>query len=285
MNYLQLLGAVETGLIYSFVAIGVYITFKIISFPDLTVDGSFTLGAAVSAVMIFTNYNPYIATMFSILSGACAGCITGYLNVRWNILGLLAGILTMTSLYSINWRIMGRANIAIIDKKTVFHHGWSVILIVSCLNISLVLILKRFFNSELGLAIRASGQHPKASCAYGIKVGTMKIVSLAISNGIIALAGSLCVQSQGFSDINLGSGTIIIALLSIIVGESLFCPEKIWSGLIACTFGSILYRITIVTLSLNTYNLGLKTSDLNLATALIIAVLLKITKGNSTQSI
>jgi putative ABC transport system permease protein len=216
MNQLQLLGAVEIGLIYSLVAIGVYITFKVIDFPDLTVDGSFTLGAAVSSAMIFAGYNPYIATIVSILSGACAGWFTGYLNVRWNILGLLAGILTMTALYSINLRIMGRPNIAIIDEGTVFG-SWPIILVILLITIVTILKLTRFFASEFGLAIRAVGINPKVSSAYGIKVGVMKIVALAISNGIVALAGSLFAQSQGFSDISMGTGTIIVGLASVII--------------------------------------------------------------------
>ena len=269
MNQLQLLGAVEIGLIYSLVAIGVYITFKVIDFPDLTVDGSFTLGAAVSSAMIFAGYNPYIATIVSILSGACAGWITGYLNVRWNILGLLAGILTMTALYSINLRIMGRPNIAIIDESTVFG-SWSIILVILLITIGTILILTRFFASEFGLAIRAVGINPKVSSAYGIRVGMMKIVALAISNGIVALAGSLFAQSQGFSDISMGTGTIIVGLASVIIGEALVHPERIWVGLVTCAVGSILYRIAIA-FALNAHDIGLEASDLNLITALLVA--------------
>lgn len=270
MNQLQLLGAVEIGLIYSLVAIGVYITFKVIDFPDLTVDGSFTLGAAVSSAMIFAGYNPYIATIVSILSGACAGWFTGYLNVRWNILGLLAGILTMTALYSINLRIMGRPNIAIIDEGTVFG-SWPIILVILLITIVTILKLTRFFASEFGLAIRAVGINPKVSSAYGIKVGMMKIVALAISNGIVALAGSLFAQSQGFSDISMGTGTIIVGLASVIIGEALVHPERIWVGLVTCAVGSILYRIAIA-FALNAHDIGLEASDLNLITALLVTI-------------
>lgn len=276
MNQLQLLGAVEIGLIYSLVAIGVYITFKVIDFPDLTVDGSFTLGAAVSSAMIFAGYNPYIATAVSILSGACAGWVTGYLNVRWNILGLLAGILTMTALYSINLRIMGRPNIAIIDESTVFG-SWSIILVILFITIVTILILTRFFASEFGLAIRAVGINPKVSSAYGIRVGVMKIVALAISNGIVALAGSLFAQSQGFADISMGTGTIIVGLASVIIGEALVHPERIWVGLVTCAVGSILYRIAIA-FALNAHDIGLEASDLNLITALLVALTMIATR-------
>ena len=276
MNHLQLLGAVEIGLIYSLVAIGVYITFKVIDFPDLTADGSFTLGAAVSSAMIFAGYNPYIATIVSILSGVCAGCVTGYLNIRWNILGLLAGILTMTALYSINLRIMGRPNIAIMEESTVFG-DWSIILIILFVVIVSTLILTRFFASEFGLAIRAVGINPKVSSAYGIRVGVMKIVALAISNGIVALAGSLFAQSQGFADISMGTGTIIVGLASVIIGEALVNPEKILVGLITCAIGSVLYRIAVA-VALNAHDIGLEASDLNLITALLVTFAMIATK-------
>lgn len=286
MNQLQLLGAIEIGLIYSLVAIGVYITFKVIDFPDLTVDGSFTLGAAVSSAMIFAGYNPYIATIVSILSGACAGWVTGYLNVRWKILGLLAGILTMTALYSINLRIMGRPNIAIIDSDTVFGN-WSIILTILFFTIITILKLTRFFASEFGLAIRAVGINPKVSSAYGIRVGFMKIVALAISNGIVALAGSLFAQSQGFADISMGTGTIIVGLASVIIGEAIVHPERIWVGLITCAVGSILYRIAIA-FALNAHDIGLEASDLNLITALLVALTMistRLRKKNGAREI
>lgn len=286
MNQLQLLGAVEIGLIYSLVAIGVYITFKVIDFPDLTVDGSFTLGAAVSSAMIFAGYNPYIATLVSILSGACAGWVTGYLNVRWNILGLLAGILTMTALYSINLRIMGRPNIAIIDESTVFGN-WPIIAVILLITTLTILKLTRFFASEFGLAIRAVGINPKVSSAYGIRVGMMKIVALAISNGIVALAGSLFAQSQGFSDISMGTGTIIVGLASVIIGEALVHPERIWVGLVTCAVGSILYRIAIA-FALNAHDIGLEASDLNLITALLVTftmIATRLKKKNNDSSI
>lgn len=268
MNQLQFLGAIEIGLIYSLVAIGVYITFKVIDFPDLTVDGSFTLGAAVSSTMIFLGYNPYIAILTSILSGALAGCVTGYLHAYWKILGLLAGILTMTALYSINLRIMGRPNIAIIDESTIFGE-FSIILVVLFITIITIINLTRFFASEFGLAVRSVGINSKVCKTYGIKVGTMKIVALSISNSIVALAGSLFAQSQGFADISMGTGTIIVGLASVIIGEALLHPEKIWVALITCTIGSIVYRITIA-FALNAHDLGLEASDLNLITALIV---------------
>lgn len=277
MNILQFLGTVEIGLIYALVAIGVYITFRLIDFPDLTVDGSFTLGAAVATVMIASGQNPWFATLVAIMAGGVAGMVTGYLNVRWDILGLLAGIITMTALYSINLRIMQRPNIAIINEPTVYIGGY-VIEITAVIVVILVLLLGRFFASHFGLGIRAIGINPKVSRAYGINVGRMKIIALALSNAIIALAGALFAQSQGFADISMGGGTIIIGLASVIIGEAIMLsPKKIMLALIACVIGSIVYRVAIA-FALNANFIGLEVYDLNLITAAIVAITMIIPK-------
>ncbi len=282
MNQLQMLGAVEIGLLYSLVAIGVYITFKVIDFPDLTVDGSFTLGAVVSSSMIFAGYDPFIATFCAIFSGCVSGFVTGYLNVRWNILGLLAGILTMTALYSINLRIMGRPNIAIIDSPTIFA-SWNIILVTLFISILIIVILHRFFVSDFGLAVRAIGVNPRVSSAYGINVGFMKIVALAISNAIVALAGSLFAQSQGFADISMGTGTVIVGLASVIIGDAIIHPKKIWIALVSCVVSSILYRI-FIGLALNANDIGLEASDLNLITAFIVVLTMVATRFRKRNS-
>ncbi|WPY00832.1 ABC transporter permease [Candidatus Trichorickettsia mobilis] len=276
MNQLQFLGALEIGLIYALVAVAVFITFRIIDFPDLTVDGTFALGAAVSAAMITVGYNPWVATIAAILAGAVAGTVTGYLHVKWDILGLLAGILTMTALYSINLRIMQRPNIAIIDDLTVFSMS-SVITITFIIVVILILLLTSFFATEFGLAIRAVGINSKVSTAYGINVGLMKIIALSLSNGIVALAGSLFTQSQGFADISMGTGVVIGGLASVIIGEAILHPKKIWIGLITCVFGSIAYRIAIA-LALNANDIGLEASDLNLITAALVAITMRLHK-------
>ena len=276
MNQLQFLGALEIGLIYALVAVAVFITFRIIDFPDLTVDGTFALGAAVSAAMITVGYNPWIATIAAILAGAIAGIVTGYLHVKWDILGLLAGILTMTALYSINLRIMQKPNIAIIDDLTVFSMG-SVITTTFIMVVILILLLTSFFATEFGLAIRAVGINSKVSTAYGINVGLMKIIALSLSNGIVALAGSLFTQSQGFADISMGTGVVIGGLASVIIGEAILHPKKIWIGLITCVFGSIAYRIAIA-LALNANDIGLEASDLNLITAALVAITMRLHK-------
>ncbi|MFK7967976.1 MAG: ABC transporter permease [Rickettsiaceae bacterium] len=283
MNQLQIFGAIEIGLLYSLVAIGVYITFKVIDFPDLTVDGSFTLGAAVSSSMIFAGYDPYVSTLCAFLSGSISGIVTGYLNVRWNILGLLAGILTMTALYSINLRIMGRPNIAIIDSPTIFA-SWNIILVTLIISILVIIILHRFFISDFGLAVRAIGVNPRVSSAYGINVGFMKIMALAISNAIVALAGSLFAQSQGFADISMGTGTVIVGLASVIIGDAIIHPKRIWIALVSCVVSSILYRI-FIGLALNAHDIGLEASDLNLITAFIVVLTMVATRFRKRSSV
>lgn len=276
MNQLQILGALEIGLIYGLVAIGVYITFKIIDFPDLTIDGSFTLGAAVSASMISANVDPYLATLVSIIAGSIAGIITGYLNVKLKILGLLAGILTMSALYSINLRIMGKPNIAIIDQPTIFNSD-SIIIISLVIIGFLILLLARLFASNFGLGIRAIGINPKVSSAYGINVGSMKVIALGLSNAIVAFAGALFSQSQGFTDISMGTGTIIIGLASVIIGDVMIHSSKLLWGFVSCVIGSVLYRI-VIAFALNANEIGLETSDLNLITAILVTVTMVVTK-------
>lgn len=277
MNFLQLLGAVEIGLIYSIVAIGVYITFKVMDFPDLTVDGSFTLGAAVVSAMIVGGFDPYLSTFCAILSGMVAGAITGYLNVRWNILGLLAGILVMTALYSINLRVMGRPNIALIGANTIFDDNSNVISFSIIIVLLLIVLLHKFFISNFGLGMRAAGLNAKVSKAYGINVGRMRIIALLLSNGVVALVGALFAQSQGFSDISIGTGTVIIGLASVIIGETIIRPQRIWIGLVACVIGSVLYRI-VIAFALNIHDIGLEASDLNLITSLLVVVTMVLPK-------
>ncbi|NQY42662.1 MAG: ABC transporter permease [Legionellales bacterium] len=282
MNSIQLLGAIEIGLIYSLVAIGVYITFRIMDFPDLTVDGSFTLGAAVATIMIINGYNCYLASVCAILLGALAGSITGYLHIRWSILGLLASILTMTALYSINIRIMCGPNLAIINQDTIFS-GKSIIVLLLMLVLSTVFIIYLFFVSNFGLAMRGAGINSIASRAYGINVEYMKLLALVISNSIVALSGALFAQSQGFSDISMGTGTIIVGLASIIIGEGLLYPKKIIVSLLACVIGSILYRVMIA-FALNTSFLGLQASDLNLVTSILITTIMMLSRDSKAYT-
>lgn len=272
MNTIQFLGALELGLLFAIVTLGVYLTFRAINFPDLTVDGTFPLGAAVAAALIVKGYHPIIATLCATFAGALAGYVTGYLHVRWKILGLLAGILTMTALYSINLRIMGRPNIALLTEPTLFTYftGSQATLIGIALIVTVILIVLYFFlTSQFGLALRATGINPRVSPAYGINVGLMTLVGLAFSNGLVALAGALFAQAHGFADISMGTGTLITGLASVIVGESLLLRNQIAIALLCCVLGSILYRLAIA-FALNTQSIGLQASDLNLITSVLV---------------
>jgi putative ABC transport system permease protein len=280
MNSIQLVGAVEMGLIYGIVAVAVYVSFRVIDFPDLTVDGTFPLGAAIAAVWISGGGNPLVGTLLAFIGGCFGGLVTGYLNTRWGILGLLAGILTMTGLYSINLRVMGRPNIALLDENTLFTIEGSTdfsmaILAVIVAMIALVVIF--FLKSEIGLAVRATGSNPRVSQAYGVDVKKMILLALALSNGLVALAGAVFAQIIGYADVTVGQGTIIIALASVIVGEAIFRTSNIYLIVIGCVVGSILYRIAVA-FALNAGDVGLDASDVKLITAGLIAITMIISK-------
>lgn len=272
-------GALETGLIYGLVAFGIYLSFRVLDFPDLTVDGSFPLGAAVAAVLILEGWNPWVATGFAALAGMAAGAVTAILNVKLNILNLLASILTMIALYSINLRIMGRPNIALLTEETVLtpwyslgleFHQVPVILFLIVVAVSLVL-LWRFMKSETGLAMRATGSNARMARAQGIATGGMIILGVALSNGLVGLAGALFAQSQGAADVTMGVGVIVIGLASLIGGEAVLTPSTVVRALLACVIGAIIYRLAIA-FALNADALGLQAQDLNLITAVLVTL-------------
>lgn len=283
MSSIAFLGAIEIGLLYGLVAFGVYISFRVLKFPDLTVDGSFPLGAAVSAAMIVGGINPFIATFFAFVAGGLAGALTAFLSVRLKILNLLASILVMIALYSINLRIMGRPNIALLNDVTIFTYFESDFLsniylypiLFFIITVGFFIALKLFLTSQIGLAMRAAGQNEKMSNAQGVNVSLMIVLGLALSNALVALSGSLMAQSQGIADITSGIGVIVIGLASVIGGESLLTPSNIFRALVACIIGSILYRFAIV-LALNIDFLGFNAQDLNLITAILVTVAIVI---------
>lgn len=265
------------GLIYGLVAVGVYLNFRVINFPDLTVDGSFPLGAAIAAALIVSGVNPWLATLLAFAGGVLAGAVTGYLNVKWGILGLLAGILTMTGLYSINLRIMGRPNVALLTETTVFTGFSSSFWILGGVVVLIIGLVFCFLNTEMGLALRATGVNQRICRAQGVSVSWMILLGLALSNGIVALAGALYAQSQGYADITLGVGTIVIGLASVIIGEAIFRTRRIGLLIIGCIFGSIVYRVALA-FALNMGDIGLKATDLKLVTAVLIAVTMILPK-------
>lgn len=282
-------GAVETGLIYGLVAFGIYLSFRVLDFPDLTVDGSFPLGAAVAGVMIINGWNPWLATGGAILAGMAAGAVTAILNVKLKILNLLASILTMIALYSVNLRIMGRPNIALLNEQTVLtpwydlnlaYHQVPVVLFTLVALVSLIL-LWRFMKSETGLAMRATGANPRMARAQGIATGSMIILGVAVSNGLVGLAGALFAQSQGAADVTMGVGVIVVGLASLIGGEAVITPTTVWRALLACIVGAIIYRLAIA-FALNADVLGLKAQDLNLITAVLVTLAIVLPGARSS---
>jgi putative ABC transport system permease protein len=281
MSLFALLGALELGLIYSLVALGVLISFRVLNFPDLTVDGSFPLGGAVAATLIVLGWNPFLATAIAIAAGAFAGFVTGWLNVRLKIMDLLAGILLMTMLYSINLRIMGKPNVPLIMEPTIFsmlQPEWTSDAVARpaiLLGVVLLakLLLDYFFSTQIGLGMRATGANARMARAQGIPTGRAMLVGLALSNGLVALAGALFAQTQGVADISMGIGTIVIGLAAVIIGESVLPARRIMLTTLAVVIGAILYRFFIA-LALNSDFIGLQAQDLNLVTGLLVAVAL-----------
>jgi putative tryptophan/tyrosine transport system permease protein len=274
-------GAVELGLVYAFVGLGVYLSFRILDFPDLTVDGSFPLGAAVAAVMIVAGVDPWLATLAAILAGGCAGLVTAFLNVRFRILHLLASILTMIALFSINLRIMGRPNVPLLTQATILTPFYDLGLpaffvrpaFLAVLVVVAVAGLAWFLATDFGLAMRATGANPKMARAQGVSTDRYIYVGMALSNGMVGLAGALFAQTNGFADVTSGVGTIVVGLAAVIVGETLFRSRSLWILLVGVVAGSILYRIAIQ-LALSFDAIGLRPSDLNLATAVLVALAL-----------
>ena len=279
MSLIAFLGAVEIGMIFTLVAFGVYISFRILDFPDLTVDGSLPLGAAVSAVFISAGVNPWLATFFAIIAGMAAGALTAWLNIKLKILHLLASILTMIALYSINLRIMGRPNIALLGETTLltplesmsYPLYWTTPFVFTIAVVFVLVMMVWFFNSEIGLAMRATGANPHMARSQGISTAWMITLGMAISNGLVALAGALFAQSQGSADVTMGVGTIVVGLASVIGGEALLTTRNMLRAFVACVLGSVVYRIAVA-LALNTEFLGLQAQDLNLITAVLVAI-------------
>jgi len=283
MSLIAALGAIEIGLIFGLVALGVFLSFRIINFPDLTVDGSFPLGGAVAAALIVAGWNPFAATAVAILAGGIAGYLTAWLNVRLRIMQLLASILVMIALYSVNLRIMGKPNVALINEPTVFSmlsfgdmpDYWLTPLVLLVIVAVVKILIDLFFASETGLAMRATGSNPRMARAQGISTDRLTVWGLAISNALVALAGALFVQTQGGADISMGIGTIVIGLAAVIIGETVLPARSLVVTTLACILGAVLYRFFIA-LALNTDFIGLKAQDLNLVTAALVTFALLI---------
>lgn len=278
------LGAIDQGLIWGFLALGVYITFRLLDIADLTVDGSFTTGGAVCAVCLLNGIHPLVAILIAIGAGFVAGAITGILHTKCKIPAILAGILTQIGLYSINLRIMGgRANLPLVGCNTLFQNislqlgvnRYYVALVISLIfTIIFIAILYWFFGTEMGSAIRATGNNEQMARSLGISTDNMKLLGLMISNGLVGLSGALYALYGQAIDVRAGTGAIVIALASIVIGEVLVSGKKTGFAmrLASVVLGSIIYRIVVAVV----LQLGLNTDDLKLLTAIIVAVALSV---------
>jgi len=271
------------GLVFGLVAIGVYLTLRVLAFPDLTVDGSYTLGGATTAVLIVRGANPFLATLAAVAVGLCAGFITGLLNTKLRLPALLAGILMMVGLYSINLRVMSGANVSLLREVTTFDKvaeflGLSSGSIVVSITVALViavivfLILNWFLRTEIGLALRATGDNEQMVRSLGVDTDKNILLGCAISNGLVGLAGAVVAQGQGFADVGMGIGMIVMGLASVIIGETLFRPKGVARLLLAVVGGAFLYRL-FITIALR---LGMAPGDLKLITALLVVIVLAI---------
>jgi len=276
--------AVAQGVLWSIMTLGVYITFRVLDFADLTVDGSFATGGIISAMLVSHSVSPMLALLAALLGGMLCGFVTGFLHTKLEIPGILASILTMIALYSINLRISNFAsNVPLLGVSTIFDQFGSVLKGVGSNVISLIIgllfvvviisVLYWFFGTEMGSSIRATGDNEYMVRALGVNTNTMKIIGLVLSNGLVGLSGALVAQNQHFGDVGMGTGTIVIGLASVIIGEVLMGHRFSFAyKLASVVVGSIIYRVMIAVV----LQLGLKSSDLKLLTALLVAIALSI---------
>lgn len=261
---------IEQSLIFAIMVLGVYISFRILNFPDMTVDGSFPLGAAVSAKMLTLGFNPYLTLIIAMFSGAVVGAITGIIHVKLKVKDLLAGILVMTALYSVNLRIMGKSNIPLFEEENIFNTDYPLIITTVILVLLTKIFLDFLLKTKFGFALKALGDNENLISSLGLDEKKYKVYGLMIENSFVALSGAVLAQYQGFADVGMGSGIIVIALASIIIGDTLFSKVKRNKGTIIAIIGSIFYRgVIAVTLSL-----GMNASDLKMITSVIVIAVL-----------
>ncbi len=273
-----LTGAVAQGLLWAVMAIGVYITYRILDIADLTAEGCFTLGAGITCKLITVGFNPFVSTLMALVGGLLAGLVTGLLHTKLKIPALLAGILTMTGLWSINLRVMGKANIPLLKQTSIItmlqdmglSKNYSAIVAGLVLTVVVIVFLWWFFSTELGYSLRATGNNKNMIRANGVNTDVSTILGIMLGNGLIALSASLVAQFNGYSDIQMGVGTIVIGLASVIIGEVVFGNRTVLRSLIAVALGSVLYRIIIAIV----LRLGLRADDMKLISSILLAVAL-----------
>ena len=275
------LSTVSQGLLWAIMALGVFLTFRVLDIADLSVEGTFPLGAAVAATLIDAGHSVWFAMLIALIAGCIGGTVTALLTTKLKIPALLSGILTMIGLYSVNLMIMGKANVPLLRAETVFtltEDLFGVSSVVATLIVGLIattvvgVIMYWFFGTVLGTAIRATGWKPQMARAQGINTNVMVILGLLISNGLVALSGALVAQSNGFADVGMGTGTIVIGLASVIIGEVLFGTRSFKNWLISVVLGSVVYRAVIAIV----LELGMPPNDLKLFTAVLVAIALSL---------
>lgn len=279
---LAMQGALSQGVLWGLMALGVYITYRILDIADLTVDGSFATGGAVCAVCVVNGVDPILALLLATIAGAVAGFVTGFLHTKCEIPAILAGILTQIGLYSINLRIMGRSNMPLLKSETLFKNisemtglssTWTALIIGIIVSVVIVAILYWYFGTEIGSAIRATGNNEQMVRALGVNTSVTKILGLMIGNALISLSGALVTQSQGYADIKMGIGAIVIGLASIVIGEVIFGQKGNFAfRLTSIIVGSIIYRIIVAIV----LQMGMNTDDLKLLTAILVAIALSV---------
>ena len=270
----MLQATIEQSLIFTIMVLGVYISFRILNFPDMTVDGTFPLGAAISAKLLTLGVNPYLTLLVALISGAAAGAITGLIHVKLKVKDLLAGILVMTALYSINLRVMGKSNIPLFEEDNIFNTEYSMMITIVVLILISKFLLDYLLKTKFGFALKALGDNENLIVSLGLNEEKYKIYGLMIANAFVAFSGAVLAQYQGFADVGMGTGIIVIGLASIIIGDTLFGKRRRLAGTTIVIIGSVLYRgVIAVTLSI-----GMDASDLKLITSVIVIVILWIQK-------
>lgn len=271
-----ILNALEQGLLFALVAMGVYITYKILDFPDLSVDGTFPLGASISAAMLVQGINPWITVLVATLGGACAGAVTGFLHVKLKISNLMSGILVMMGLYSINLRIMGKSNIPLFNTNYIFKNSAiNSIFIILAIVILVKVILDLFLKTKTGFLLVAVGDNEQVVSSLGVNKNIVKILGLSISNALVALSGALTAQNQGFSDITMGTGIVVMGLAAVIIGTSIFGKLSIIKVTTLSIFGAIIYKLVVAV----ALWMKLNPNDLKILTAILVAIALASNSG------
>ncbi len=279
MSWYTFIGALEQGFVFGLMSLGVYLTFRVLDFPDLSVDGTLPLGAAVCAAIITGGGNPFLGVAVAFAAGTLAGAFTGIISTKLRIMNLLAGILTMIALYSINIRIMGAPNLSLLNRPTVFDifqgfgiPSFAVPMIVTLITALMAKVaLDLFLHTRYGLALRATGDNPDMVASQGVNTHNAIIIGVALSNGLVAVSGALLAQTQGSADVGMGVGTIIAGLASVIIGEAFVGERSIVTATIGVILGSVIYRLVIAAaLSFRFGAISLTPSDLNLITAVLV---------------